>query len=225
MPKSQTIRFACGSRDRPASSVWRLIVKGDDVYVGLSRDTMGHMKLSLHASGVWVFASTSQSGVLLTPNSRRARQWRPPPEHAPGVTHGPLILVPGVHQELRRVPRADTEKSIHWYPAPDPSRTAEFHLYFVRREFPVLWDESDTELAMLPLTCGTRLYLVATSRVTPTDFGQTVADLVSDGVVTAIHQEDIDGGSILWLTEAAPPLPVPVLVDIPFRVREARGAV
>ena len=224
MAKSNTIRFACGSREKPASSVWRLIAKGDDVYVGLSRDTMGHMKLSLHASGVWAFSATSQSGLMLTQNNRRARQWRQPPEHAPGATHGPMILIPGLHQELRRVPRTDTDKSIHWYPAPDPDRTAEFHLYFVRRGFPVSWDQSDTELAMLPLTSGTRLYLVATSRPTPSDFARTVADLMANGVVTAPRQEDVDGGSILWLTESPPPLPVPVLVDIPFQVRDARGA-
>ena len=94
MAKSRTYRFGAGDDSHPYSGVWRLVVTDTDVYLGASKTSMGTVKVSLHQSGVWVFAATQQSGATFQNGNRRAKQWAAPAEHSPGVRRGPSVLVP-----------------------------------------------------------------------------------------------------------------------------------
>ena len=51
----KTLRFAVGTPSAARSSVWRLWVNQDDVYLG-QRATTQFLKVSLHASGDWRIA-------------------------------------------------------------------------------------------------------------------------------------------------------------------------
>jgi hypothetical protein len=66
MPSSQrkVIRFAVGSPEQYRSSLWRLWVQGNDVYLG-ARIITGVVKLSMHRSGIWRYAFTERSGTKL----------------------------------------------------------------------------------------------------------------------------------------------------------------
>ena len=76
-----TLRFAAGSPERPNSGVWRLWSHGSDAYLA-ARITAHLFKLSMHKSGDWISAFTSQSGVIVDKEtrSRRHRTWSRPPE-------------------------------------------------------------------------------------------------------------------------------------------------
>src|ERR687892_894675 len=112
-----TVRFAVGSPERPRSSVWRLWVHGSDAYLG-ARVLLGAIKLSMHQSGDWISAFTSQSGVGLPTGSRRHHTWRRPPEFTPGWTQGPSVAIPWVtwRNELRW--REELPPDTAWAPAP-----------------------------------------------------------------------------------------------------------
>ena len=76
-----TLRFAAGSPERPNSGVWRLWTHGSDTH--LAARIAAHLsKLSMHKSGQWISAFTSQSGVVVDKEtgSRRHRTWTRPPE-------------------------------------------------------------------------------------------------------------------------------------------------
>ena len=88
-----TVRFAAGTPERPRSSVWRLWTHGSDAYLG-ARVTLGMFKLSMHQSGAWICAFTSQSGVVDETGSRRHHTWQRPAEFSPGWTQGPAVGVP-----------------------------------------------------------------------------------------------------------------------------------
>jgi hypothetical protein len=60
-----TLRFAAGSPERPNSGVWRLWSHGSDTYLA-ARIAAHLFKLSMHKSGQWISAFTSQSGVVVT---------------------------------------------------------------------------------------------------------------------------------------------------------------
>lgn len=137
MPKPQTVRFASGASTAPYSGVWRVVADRSDVYIGTHKQAMGLMKLSLHSSGVWVFAATKQSGAHFADGNRRGKQWTRPLEHAHGITRGPSILIPYTSLGARKVMPAEVGKKLHWYRAPQPGETVEFSLYL--GSTPILW--------------------------------------------------------------------------------------
>ena len=88
------LRFAAGSPKRPNSGVWRLWTRGSDTYLAV-RIAAHVFKLSMHKSGQWISAFTSQSGVVDPATaSRRHRTWTRPPEFTPGWVQGPAVVIP-----------------------------------------------------------------------------------------------------------------------------------
>src|SRR5215218_974411 len=68
-----TLCFAAGSPKRPNSGVWRLWTHGPDTY--LAARVAAHLfKLSMHKSGQWISAFTSQSGVVVGKETGSRRQ-------------------------------------------------------------------------------------------------------------------------------------------------------
>src|SRR5687767_14251758 len=94
------VRFGVGEPASDRSSVWRVWVpKGsNDVYIA-ARTLGGTLKVSLHVSGRWRTAFTSESasrGVpWLQPGTDRAlEKWNRPAEFVPGVTRAFVVTIP-----------------------------------------------------------------------------------------------------------------------------------
>lgn len=96
-----------------------------------ARLLVGTFKLSMHKSGKWISAFTSESGIVLSETGwRRHHEWKRPPEFAPGWTHGPGVIVPWVawrddfsYQEPHP---SDTE----WVSGPNRNKMLTFDLLF-----------------------------------------------------------------------------------------------
>ena len=93
--KRQFVRFAVGEPDGPRSAVWRLWIHNhpdkSDIFVS-PRNVAGVIKASLHQSGRWRFAFTSEYAKrefdhLEDPlGNRLVHQWTRPDVISPGVT-------------------------------------------------------------------------------------------------------------------------------------------
>lgn len=112
LAKRKTIRFSAGTPGSPYSGMWRMVIKGDDVYLGFSRETMGNIKVSLHQSGVWTLSATQQSGWTFPDGNRRAKRWTRPIEEPDGVGRGPVILVPYNFIGERRISDKERKKRL-----------------------------------------------------------------------------------------------------------------
>ena len=126
MTKSQVdLRFAVGRPDGPRSAIWRLWTQdastgtatNSDVYLGV-RTLAGTTKVSLHQSGTWQYAFTSQwvgqhPQVLAALGGRKIAEWQRPAPLSPG-----LVLAFRVHfpiKDLRFGPDGATpNRAIHW---------------------------------------------------------------------------------------------------------------
>src|SRR6266516_8189503 len=91
LPAGATLRFALGSADRARSNVWTVFgsKNTDDVYIG-ARDTLPAAKLSLHESGKWRRALTSQEAErrnLPEGVDRVMNRWEVPEPIADGWVH------------------------------------------------------------------------------------------------------------------------------------------
>jgi hypothetical protein len=128
MPSKElaVVRFAVGQPDGPQSSVWRLWVDGNDVYIS-QRDLTSVKKVSLHESGIWRYAWTAEfvakAPPFLAPGQDRATdKWdRTTLEFLPGVTRAFDILVPAseVTMPKHAEPAAVSgKKKIVWVPSP-----------------------------------------------------------------------------------------------------------
>jgi hypothetical protein len=94
----EALRFALGSPSGPRSSIWTVFGSKhtDDVYIG-ARDTLQSVKLSLHQSGKWRRALTSQEAERLDlPNDvdRVMGRWEVPEPIGEGWIHAVSIAVP-----------------------------------------------------------------------------------------------------------------------------------
>ena len=124
-----TLRFAAGSPDRPFSTIWRLWVHGSDAY--LSARAVGHLyKLSMHQSGQWISAFTSQSGAVWESGSRRHQTWTRPSEFTPGWTQGPAVLIPWVEWRGQFQPIEKPPSDTVWVPGPERDNKLVFDILF-----------------------------------------------------------------------------------------------
>jgi hypothetical protein len=124
-----TLRFAAGSPERRFSSVWRLWVHGSDVYLG-ARILLRMFKFSMHQSGQWISAFTSESGAMLDTGSRRHKTWLRPAEFTPGWTQGPSVLVPWIEWHGQFQLKENPPASTVWVPGPEQQRKLVFNVLF-----------------------------------------------------------------------------------------------
>ena len=221
MARAKSIRFAVGAPEAPQSCIWRMVTDKDDVYVGMSKWAMGKFKLSLHKSGVWVFAATKESGMAFDGENRRAKQWLRPTEHSPGITRGPSILVPHTSLGLRRVPPGELTKHVHWFAVPSVGHTVEFSMYFVAAGAKPSWSASQTVIANLDLRSKSNLTLLADFRETDEEFERACSDWIVDATLTSSDPSDVDQTSLLWVTKSRDVWSVPMIVDLPVIVRNS----
>lgn len=93
-----TLRFALGSADGSRSNIWTVFgsKNTDDIYVG-ARDTLPIAKLSLHESGRWRRALTSQGAAshnLPDGVDRVMNRWEVPEPITDGWVHAVSIAIP-----------------------------------------------------------------------------------------------------------------------------------
>lgn len=79
--RRREIRFAVGVPNGASTNSWKLWVRRDEAYLAC-RDNFREFKLSLHASGIWGLAFTSEAvtrnSALQTPDEDRLiRRWTP----------------------------------------------------------------------------------------------------------------------------------------------------
>lgn len=118
MARKHTLRVGIGTPEEPYVPGWTFTSSKNDVYLS-SRINHGTFKLSLHGSGVWVAAFSTESGVEIEGN-RRAHRWRRPTEEfAPGYVLGPSIMIPRIDKR-HDLPFTlePTRKKTTWLPAP-----------------------------------------------------------------------------------------------------------
>lgn len=162
MSKSKTVRVASGSHSALFSCVWRIIVSARDVYLGASKASMGLLKFSLHESGVWTFAATKQSTGTFADGNRRAKKWLRPPEHVPGVTRGPSIVVPYTSLGSRPFPPDEVnDAEVIWFDIPAYGEAVEFSVYFVRAGYSPKWSDACVELARMATDEGALVILLS----------------------------------------------------------------
>lgn len=161
-----TLRFAAGSPERPNSGVWRLWTHGSDTYLA-ARVMARLFKLSMHKSGQWISAFTSESGVVGESGSRRHRTWNRPPEFTPGWVQGPAVLIPwvkwrGQFKPIGQQPPPDTV----WVPGPARKRKLLFNVLFSAVTVPAdgikaVSQPGDLIVGSLPLSNGETVWLQA----------------------------------------------------------------
>jgi hypothetical protein len=108
LPAGGILRFALGSADGARSNIWNVFgkEKTDDVYVG-ARDTLSCAKLSLHESGKWRRALTSEEAErqsLPDGVDRVMNRWEVPESIADGWIHAVSIAIPISSIQIDPVP-------------------------------------------------------------------------------------------------------------------------
>src|SRR5215218_1096111 len=163
-----TLCFAAGSPKRPNSGVWRLWTHGSDTYLA-ARIAAHLFKLSMHKSGQWISAFTSQSGVVVDKEtgSRRHRTWPCPPEFTPGWVQGPALAIPwvkwrGQFHPIGKPPPPDTV----WVPGSARKRKLVFNVLFAAASVPadainLVSQPGDWIVGSLPLSTGETVWLQA----------------------------------------------------------------
>lgn len=168
---SLTFRFAVGSTDGPRSGIWTLWTPSDssEVYVA-ARQLAGSLKVSLHASGNWQAAFTTQFVDKLSRESKWSRgsrhvdKWRRPEEIAPGITLALRVLVP--HSELHATPiKLPSTKPVTWVSASGNEYVSEFSVYFAAPQVVIITKQEDAKsenraLTSIPLSNGEKLWIV-----------------------------------------------------------------
>lgn len=92
---------------------------------------MSTLKFSMHKTGDWISAFTSQSGVVLKETgSRRYCTWQRPPEFTSGWTQGPAVEIPWVKWRGEFRPLEKMPPDTVWIPGPRRKRKLLFNVLF-----------------------------------------------------------------------------------------------
>jgi hypothetical protein len=217
--RNKIIRFAAGTPQQPMSLLWRLVVNGNDAYIGANGQLMGLFKLSLHARE-WLAGFTRQSGVVIPEKGgRHSDRWRRPAEFAPGWTRGPIIAVPhmpphlGTHGLGEAIPKA-----VQWMPAAGPGDLVAFATFFVRASIPRehwadLAASGGRVLGGVVKRDGEAVVLLARHQRMEDVYRLSCEQLLAKERFTYRGQPDPTvGGSLLWVSTQAG---LPSIADLP----------
>jgi len=123
-------RFCVGTALLPLSSVWKICIRGDDIYV-FSSALGSNLKASIHGSGSahwsvsaeWFF----QRGMEFRNQDRYVVRWTRSNPELTKATHIFRIILP--ESELRPHCAVSAEKRITWLPEPRPGTACEVEIY------------------------------------------------------------------------------------------------
>ena len=224
MPKHHGIRVAVGEPNAPFSGVWRFIVRNDDVYIGSSKASMGTVKVSLHASGVWVLSATQRSGLAFEDGNRRARKWTRPPPDASGLTRGPSILIPHTSVGASRRSLIEDSKNVTWLRAPVYGQAVEITVFFVEPGSSMAWPHSPVVIAERLLKSGRKILLTACTRPLPNNVAREVEDYLQKATLLTPGPREGVAAQLLWCRESGDALRTPFIFDLPVPVVGGVGA-
>jgi hypothetical protein len=185
---------------------------------------MGTLKISLHASGVWVLSATGQSGVVFEGGNRRAKKWKRPPVDALGITRGPSILVP--HTSLAAKPRSlqDDVEGVRWLQAPGEGEAVEITLYFGEDGSRLLWSQDQVVIEEGRLKSGSRVFLVSRTRPLPLSVSRDVEQFMKKATLQTVGLSKAVRAQLLWCRESGDSLRTPFIFDLPVPVIGVDGA-
>ncbi len=143
--KSNVIRFAVGSPEDIQSWVWRMWVKGDDVYLG-ARDALTTFKVSLHKSNIWRIAFVKDLELEDKESDRVIMKWKRPGEFAPGWTPSIGILISSIKPQYSFEKQKIDDARIHWFTPPAQGKKLIFKVLFSKSNL----SEIDLKLVTLP---------------------------------------------------------------------------
>jgi hypothetical protein len=110
--RNQTVRFAFGTHDTPASAVWRATSNGKagDIYLQNAPQHANTVHVALHASGKFSF----KIGEV-------RHHMEPPFEYQDGCFYGPLIFFKSFNRQAPPTQATGSVSLINWlgFPAPD----------------------------------------------------------------------------------------------------------
>jgi hypothetical protein len=218
--RDPTLRFAAGSPERPYSGVWRLWVHGSDVYLA-ARDVAHLFKFSLHKTGEWISAFTSQSGVVSTKSgSRRHFTWTRPPEFTPGWVQGPAVAIPWVKWRGQFQPTGKPPLDTLWVPGPARKRKLLFNVLISAATVPAeginsVSQPGDWIVGSLPLSNGETVWLQARQAGISSDERKGIASAEREyqGFQVSGDLNAIDPWGF-WITTS--PQGVPLWVQFPL---------
>jgi hypothetical protein len=158
--------FGLGNASEYHSAVWRLWVQGDDVYLA-ARVQARFLKISLHTSGIWRAAWTTESGLTeKTSGDRVLKRWSRPAEFLPGWTRGISVAIPNtnVKRPFKRI-HPPSKKSVHWFPRPSRGGQAHFLTIFApasaaEKDWTEIGIEGDKVVGILEQKSGGKIFLI-----------------------------------------------------------------
>lgn len=215
-----TLRFAAGSPERPNSGVWRLWSHRSDTYLA-ARDLARLYKFSMHESGQWIWASTSQSGIVDKETGlRRRRTWTRPPEFTPGWVQGPAVAIPwvkwrGQFQLIGQPPPPDTV----WVPGPARKRKLVLNVLFSAAAVPTdginsVSQPGDWIVGSLPLSNGETVWLQARQAGISSDERKGIASVDREYRGVQVSDPHAINPWGIWITTS--PNGPPLLVQFPL---------
>ena len=124
------LRFCVGTASLPLSSVWKICIRNDDIYIFSS--TLGsNLKASIHRSGSAHWSVSAewflQRGVKFRNQDRYVVRWDRSNPEPTKAAHIFRIILPA--SELRPRCAAPVEKRIIWLPEPRPGTACEVEMY------------------------------------------------------------------------------------------------
>jgi len=193
-----------------------MVVRKNDIYIGASKSSMQTVKISLHESGDWVVAATTQSGVRFRDSNRRAKQWSRPKEHASGVTRGPSILIPIANAFPRRITKRQLAKPIEWYPPPSSDEMVDFAIYFVKQGIEARFGSNHTIVWEGSLANGETVMLLASTLSLARDFRTYFGQLLRGHEFPISDPDALEDDSFVYFTQSyITNFEVPVICDLP----------
>ncbi len=129
--KRQSLKFAAGTRQHHRSCIWIVSVRGSDIYIG-AQGIMQSVKLSLHKSGSWRLAYTSESGVTSSKTGTRLHDAvQRPAEFQSGWTLALVIWVPNISGSLPApgIRSPEAPEDVRWFPPAAVRASRIFGLY------------------------------------------------------------------------------------------------
>ena len=128
------IKFAIGGQDNIQSWIWRMWVARDDVYLG-AKNAFKVFKVSLHESGIWRIAFTSDLNREDNQSDRAIVKWNKPGEFTLGWTPSIGILISSIDAKrpFKKIPVIDP--AIEWFPPPEKNNKLVFKVLFSKPGF------------------------------------------------------------------------------------------
>jgi len=162
---SNTFRFAVGTAQSVESSIWRMWVNGNDVYLG-AREALRAFKVSLHQSGIWRIAWVADLNRPDSASDRVIVRWNRPSEFAPGWTPSVGILLSSIQPARPFATRKIDDSRLTWFEPPASGRRLLFKVLFspsgfTENDLRRVSLKQDRLAACLEKKDGERVWLVA----------------------------------------------------------------